>query len=111
MFRPDQPIKSNKDDKLNRSAFAQSLGEAIISYKDEDSIVIGLFGTWGSGKTSIINLVLEHIALISKDNSSSSSSDKPIVIKFNPWNYSDQDQLVYKLYNLTDKEIKIIEKN
>lgn len=95
MFKPDQPIQSNRDDKLNRSAFAESLGEAILKYKEKDSIVVGLFGTWGSGKTSIINMVLEHIGLASKNYN---VDDKPIVTKFNPWNYSDQNQLVIQYF-------------
>ena len=44
MFKPDQPIKSYKEDILSRCTFAQSLGNAILSYKEKDSIVIGLFG-------------------------------------------------------------------
>lgn len=67
MFKPDQPIKSYKEDILGRCPFAQSLGNAILSYKEKDSIVMGLFGAWGSGKTSIINMALEHIDLFSKN--------------------------------------------
>jgi predicted KAP-like P-loop ATPase len=95
MFKPDQPIQSNRDDKLNRSDFAESLGEAILKYKEKDSIVVGLFGTWGSGKTSIINMALEHIDLASKNFN---VNDKTIVTKFNPWNYSDQNQLVIQYF-------------
>ncbi|PNR88809.1 hypothetical protein X925_05210 [Petrotoga sp. 9T1HF07.CasAA.8.2] len=49
MFKPDQPIESSKDDILGRASFAQALSDAILSYKEKDSIVIGLFGAWGSG--------------------------------------------------------------
>lgn len=95
MFKPDQPIESSKDDILGRASFAQALGEAILSYKEKDSIVIGLFGAWGSGKTSIINMALEHIELISKDKN---DDEKPIVVRFNPWNYSDQNQLITQFF-------------
>jgi len=95
MFRPDQPIKSHKEDKLGRFSFAQSLGNAILSYKEKDSIVIGLFGAWGSGKTSIINMALEHIGLVSKNKA---DDEKPIIVRFNPWNYSDQNQLVNQFF-------------
>jgi predicted KAP-like P-loop ATPase len=101
MFKPDQPIKSHKDDKLDRFSFAQSLGNAILNYKEKDSIVIGLFGAWGSGKTSIINMALEHIDLFSKNKN---DDEKPIVIKFNPWNYSDQNQLVTQFF----KQLSIV---
>ena len=59
MFKPDQPIQSSKDDILGRSSFAKSLGDAVLSYTEKESIVVGLFGEWGSGKTSIINMMLE----------------------------------------------------
>jgi predicted KAP-like P-loop ATPase len=95
MFKPDQPIESSKDDILGRASFAQALGDAILSYKEKDSIVIGLFGAWGSGKTSIINMALEHIELISKDKS---DDEKPIIVRFNPWNYSDQNQLITQFF-------------
>lgn len=95
MFKPDQPIKSHKEDKLDRFSFAQSLGNAILSYKEKDSIVIGLFGAWGSGKTSIINMALEHIDLVSKNKT---DDEKPIIVRFNPWNYSDQNQLVTQFF-------------
>lgn len=95
MFKADQPIKSAKDDILGRHLFSQSLGDAILSYKEKDSIAIGLHGTWGSGKTSIINMVLEYI-----DSESAKQNDdkKPIVMRFNPWNYSDQNQLVAQFF-------------
>ena len=95
MFKPDQPIKSHREDKLGRFPFAQSLGNAILSYKEKDSIVIGLFGAWGSGKTSIINMALEHIDLFSKNKI---DDKKPIIVSFNPWNYSDQNQLVTQFF-------------
>jgi len=95
VFKPDQPIKSYKEDILGRHPFAQSLANAILGYQAKDSIVIGLFGAWGSGKTSIINLALEHIDIVSKKKN---ADKKPIVVKFNPWNYSDQNQLVTQFF-------------
>lgn len=95
MFKPDQPIKSYKEDTLGRRPFAQSLGDAILRYREKGSIVIGLFGAWGCGKTSIINMALEHIDLASKNKT---DDEKPIVIRFNPWNYSDQNQLITQFF-------------
>lgn len=95
MFKPDKPIESSKEDILGRQHFAHSLADAIISYREKDSIAIGLFGAWGSGKTSIINMALEHI-----ESTSMSIPDehKPIVIMFNPWNFSDQNQLITQFF-------------
>ena len=93
MFKPDKPITSAKEDLLGRGSFAQSLGDAILTHQGKDSLVIGLFGAWGTGKTSIINMALEHIADDSKD-----ANHQPIIIKFNPWNYSDQNQLIAQFF-------------
>ena len=56
MFRTDQPINTFKEDLLGRHSFAKALAKAILSYDRNDSITIGLFGRWGSGKTSLINM-------------------------------------------------------
>ena len=103
MFNPDQPIKSKKEDVLGRDQFAKSLGDAILSYNEKDSLVIGLFGAWGSGKTSIINMAVEHIEDVASKNRTDA---KPIVIKFNPWNFSDQNQLIIQFFKQLSTVLK-----
>jgi predicted KAP-like P-loop ATPase len=95
MFKPDQPIESCRDDILGRSPFARALADAVLGYESKDSVVIGLFGAWGSGKTSIINMALEHIESRYRGGD---EGKKPIVVRFNPWNYSDQDQLISQFF-------------
>lgn len=95
MFKTDQPISSFNEDILGRASFSKSLGKAILSYKDKNSIAIGLFGAWGSGKTSIINMAVENIESEAKGKP---NNEKPIIIRFNPWNYSDQNQLVSQFF-------------
>lgn len=94
MFGSDKPIESLRDDKLNRSSFSEQLAQAILSYKSKDNLTVGLYGKWGTGKTSIINMVLEVIKDKTKDN-----ADKPIIVKFNPWNYSDRTQIISQFFN------------
>lgn len=95
MFQPDRPIESIKEDKLGRSTFAKALAESLLSYKSKGSIVIGLFGDWGTGKTSILNMCLEHIQNITKNEP---KENKPIIVNFNPWNFSDQSQLTTQFF-------------
>lgn len=92
MFRADQPINTHKEDLLSRYSFAKELAKAILSYELDDSISVGLFGEWGSGKTSLINMTLEEIKSLS-------SQREPFIIKFNPWNFSDQNQLIQQFFN------------
>jgi len=102
MFKPDQPIYSKKDDILGRSSFAEALGDAILSYKEKDSVVVGLFGKWGSGKTSVINMALEHIDTISENK----EYKRPVIIKFNPWNFSEQNQLISQFFRQLSVSLK-----
>ncbi|MDY6895310.1 MAG: P-loop NTPase fold protein [Thermotogota bacterium] len=97
MFRADQPINTHKEDLLGRHSFAKARADSMLSYELDDSISVGLFGKWGSGKTSIINMTLEEIK-------SSPVKKEPFIIKFNPWNFSDQNQLVQQFF----KELSLV---
>ena len=103
MFNPDQPIQSSEQDVLNRVPFAQSFAEAILNYIEKECLVLGLFGAWGSGKTSILNMALEHIVSSTQDKS---NDDKPIIVKFNPWNYADQNQLITQFFKEFSVQLK-----
>lgn len=81
----DRPITKKSDDRLNRSAFAETIARAIGQWRNKPSLVIGLFGDWGSGKSSIKNLVVE--ALNGKDG------ENIPVVEFSPWQVSGQDIL------------------
>lgn len=91
MFKPDRPIEATKDDLLGRAEFSRSFGQAILAYDEKDSIVTALYGDWGSGKSSVINMTLEYIDGQARNKR---KDEKPIIVKFNPWNYSDQSHLV-----------------
>lgn len=93
MFASDKPIGKLEDDKLNRKSFSEYLAKAILSYVNQDNFTISLCGKWGSGKTSIINMVIDSIQKMApKDNI-------PLIVKYNPWNYSEKNQLIGQFFN------------
>lgn len=98
VFHSDKPIETSREDTLNRAKFSEALSEAILNYKVVDSLVIGLYGKWGSGKTSVINMSLESLNEIKEE-------ERPIIIKFNPWNFSDQNQLISQLFRQMAKAL------
>lgn len=66
MIEKDLPISSNGDDRLYCGQFAERLADMIKIYVEEqdaksDGIGIGVKGPWGSGKTSLFNLVETHL--------------------------------------------------
>ena len=86
----DVPIKTINDDELNRADFSIRVAESILNYDDKECLVLGLMGEWGSGKTSIRNMVFEHIE---------SKNEEYILIKFNPWYFSNQDSLLFHFFD------------
>lgn len=83
MLKNDGAIDKIEKDKLNRKDFIERIIEGISGYKDTDSLVIGLEGNWGSGKTSILNIIEKEL-----------KKQEVEVFKFNPWNFSIRKQLV-----------------
>lgn len=84
-FSADRPITSHKEDLLGRSNFAESLASAIKGWKGNDSLVIALYGAWGSGKSSIKNMTIETLR--------KAKDDCLPIVEFNPWQWAGQDQL------------------
>lgn len=101
-YNSDKPIETVDQDLLGRSTFSKQLAEAIFKYGGKDGLVIGLFGKWGTGKTSILNIVVNEINSLSED-----SCDKPIIVKFSPWNYTDKDNLISLFFRVLKNKLDI----
>lgn len=101
-YDSDKPIKYSKQDLLGRTTFSKKLGEAIYGYDANDGLVIGLYGKWGTGKTSILNMVINEI-----NDLSTKSDDKPIIVKFAPWNYTDKDNLISLFFRVLKHKLDI----
>ena len=94
-FYSDAPITSKNEDTLDRDKFAKNLANAIQSVSADESLSLGLIGKWGTGKSSIINLTKNHF-----------DDDNLIVIEFNPWHFSTQNNLYQQFFNLISSEIE-----
>lgn len=103
----DLPIKKSSEDLLNRKSFANDLGKVLLKHCEnfsEYSFSIGLYGKWGSGKTSLLNMVLESVK-----EQSENQEHKPIVVEFNPWLCSDRQQMISQFFKQLASEIKNLE--
>ncbi len=96
----DKPITTIDDDLLGRKAFAKNLAQAIFDNKNLDSYVVGLYGSWGMGKTSVANMALNIIEEMSK-----SDGNNTVIVKFSPWNYDDKNHLISLLFSALRNEI------
>jgi predicted KAP-like P-loop ATPase len=88
----DHPIESCKDDEFGREAFAQKISDTIINHTSERGFVIGIYSAWGTGKTSLLNMIKEKL---------NKKDEKTIIFNFDPWYFSGQDKLLEQFfYNL-----------
>jgi hypothetical protein len=83
----DRPISGPAEDRLERVAFAGHLADALVDRRSRRStgIVAGVTGPWGSGKSSVLNLVARRIRELYPE---------AIVVRFDPWLVSGRDTLV-----------------
>jgi len=111
----DRPIKSESEDVLGLLPFADALAKSLTEMAPDDGLVISVEGEWGTGKTSAIELtqrrvvtrelareLLLSIAEVERRGWSWIEGEwekrvetrRTHLIRFNPWNFSGQENLV-----------------
>ena len=80
----DQPIQTSNQDRFGRKQFAQRIAQVVATREDKSGIVVGIYAPWGEGKTSVLNMIKEELAM----------QDQVLVIPFNPWYFTDDLQLL-----------------
>jgi len=97
MINTDKPIENKEEDRLGRIKFVKLVSKAIYEFNSTDNFAIALQGKWGCGKTSILNMISNEI---------DANSDSTIVVKFNPWNFTDCNQLISQFFINLSTELK-----
>ena len=88
-FDADRPIETGDEDRLQRQPFAESIARQILSIPAERGFTVAVSGEWGTGKTSVVNLVTEIL-----ENERSA----PVIFRFNPWLFSGTRELVRRFF-------------
>lgn len=86
----DDPIDGRDDDRFSRGQFASRVVEVLDAIADgSESGVVAIVGPWGSGKTSLLNLVQARL----KEGEAWSYG------AFNPWMVADLPSLVREFFS------------
>jgi hypothetical protein len=88
----DDPVDTKDEDRLERYPIAERIVKTIVSRKDKSSFVLGIYGAWGEGKSTVLNFVDN---IFDREYKSS-----VCCIKFNPWYFRDEDQLLSNFFEL-----------
>lgn len=91
----DEPVKTKAGDLLDLDAYVKSLADFIKNC--ETPMTIAIQGDWGSGKTSLMNLIKEQI------------KDEVTTFWFNTWQYSQFEMQSYLAVTLINNLLEKIE--
>ncbi|WP_133271088.1 KAP family P-loop NTPase fold protein [Hymenobacter radiodurans] len=92
----DRPLNDPLHDDFQRGSFAQRIADTLISRVNPDSIVIGMYGSWGEGKSTVLNFIRHELGRV---------TDKVVVLNFNPWRFTDETQLLTNFFGELAKTI------
>lgn len=73
----DGPVTDNVEDHYGYDSIAISLARQFLTFNKGRSQVFGIEGKWGSGKTSLLNLLMLHL--------NAASQESTYVLPFSPW--------------------------
>lgn len=80
----DQAIRRRDEDLLGRGRLVEDIAAQAVHGPPDAGLVIGVVGEWGSGKTSVLNMVRERIA----------EHGGAVLLSFDPWLFCDAEALV-----------------
>lgn len=83
-YMSDQPISGRIQDRFHRAPFAIRIAETIARRADPSSLVLGVFGPWGDGKTSVLEMMEESLK----------GHTHVITVRFNPWHFQSEELLL-----------------
>jgi len=84
---PDKPLYSPKDDLLGYANLAKNLALSISEITPSQGLVFSIYGSWGLGKTTMLNFIKYYLEKHNQENKDIYVSD------FNPWWFSGQENL------------------
>ncbi len=84
LYSSDKPVQNKDQDRFQRYGFSKRIAETIIQRSQNDGVVIGIYGAWGEGKTSVLNFIKKEL-----DN-----HENILTISLNPWRYNDEETLL-----------------
>lgn len=91
----DAPIESPADDLLDAQGVARAMHRFLKTTPPKWSTRIGLFGRWGSGKTSILNL-LQALEV----------ADGALVVSFSAWSATGEAGVIAKFYETLAQRLR-----
>lgn len=88
IFSSDKPVTIKENDRFQRYFFSKRIAETINKRESNEGLVIGLYGEWGEGKSTVLNFLENEL-----------KNDSIVVVRFNPWSFSYEENILTNFYH------------
>ncbi len=88
-YSSDAPLTTREGDLFDRWPFAERVAHVLRNRREASSLVIGLYGTWGEGKTTLLNFIEEALE----------DAENVVVVRFNPWRFGNESALIRSFFD------------
>ncbi len=76
------------------------MARALVEYPEASSLVVALYGDWGSGKTSTLNLCFKALEDLRAEDK------RPLLVRFNPWWFSNTGELLAQFFERLGNDLE-----
>jgi predicted KAP-like P-loop ATPase len=88
----DSSLVDPEKDLLGHANFAKYLAESICRMTYPEGFVIAVYGSWNSGKSTLLNFVVHYLQQKPEE-------EKPIIVPFNPWLFSGHENITRRFFD------------
>lgn len=93
---PDRALRSIGEDLLNRGSFAEALANQILHAPAGQTLRLGLYGGWGEGKTSVLELMRLRLM-----------AERQVCVWITPWTAAGRVEVMGQIVDQLREQLKI----
>jgi hypothetical protein len=93
----DYPIEGRAEDRLDRGRFVDGLVQGLRGLDASRGAVVAVIGPWGTGKSSVLNMVKEALA----------EPPAVVTVDFNPWLFSGTEELLSRFFGELARQLRL----
>ena len=86
----DLPVQNESDDKLDFEDYSKIFANLIKSQSNHAPLTIGIFGGWGTGKTSLMRMLQKRLKSVEEQ---SEEKTEYLTVWFDAWKYDKENDL------------------